>query len=58
MTSNVRITPNIVTHMASVMDDERLQAYCTTVGERVASELYHHLADELGWEYEEDSNEE
>ena len=57
VTCNVRITPNTVTHMSSVMNDERLQAYCTTVGERVASELYHHLANELGWEFEEDSDE-
>ena len=57
VTCNVRITPTVVTHMASVMNDERLQAYCTTVGERVASELYHHLANELGWEFEEDSTE-
>ena len=57
VTSNVRITPNVVAHMKAVMDDDRLQAYCTTVGERVASDLYHHLLVELGWEFEDDSHE-
>ena len=55
ITANVRLTPEVVNHMHSVMNAERLETYCTAVAERLGNELFHKLAEELNIhvEYEE-----
>lgn len=58
MTTNIRITPEMLHHMKSVMNADRLEAYCTALAERLGNELYHQLAEELDIPIEYEENDE
>ena len=58
VTTTIRIPPEIKMRMDSVMDDERLQVFCSALAERFGNELYTHLYYELGLDEQEETDDE